>query len=359
MKQYNERSGMDLNTKVLNLLNEAVDNKEIPGAVIQINHNEEIILKKAVGHRINYNGYQKEMEIDTIFDLASLTKVVSTLPSILKLLDDGKITLKDPVYSYIPAFKNNRKEAIQIIHLLTHTSGLSSFHTFYKENLNRDEILQKIYEDSLEYEPGTKVIYSDLGYILLSIIVEIVSNQPFNEFVETNIFKPLNMTETHFRPDYEENRFAATEYYEELKTFKLGTVHDENADCLGGVSGHAGLFSTVTDLDKYISMFQKEGMYNNNRILSEQSIRLSRENHTFFAKDRRGLGWNLKGPDASCGKYCSTQTYGHTGFTGTSIWVDPEINLSIILLTNRVHFGRDVSIGHLRSKVHNIIRKNI
>lgn len=346
--------------KVLKLLNQAVQDENIPGAVIQVMKDDEVVLKEAVGYRVNYKDAQHFMQEDTVFDVASLTKVVSTLPAMLKLLDEGIIALSDPVHYYIPEFNNRNKDKIRLFHLLTHTAGFTPFHKFYEQNLSRGEIFSKIYEDTLEYEPGEKVVYSDIGFILLAKIIEIASKQPFEEFVRNEIFKPLNMKETGFNPKFPIERYAATEFDQRMNAYKIGVVHDENAEALGGVSGHAGLFSTITDLGHYTSMIENDGYFNGKQILSPQAIQLSRKNFTPFAQDYRGIGWQLKkGQFTSCGDYFSDQSYGHTGFTGTSIWFDPTVQLNVILLTNRVHYGRQPEIVSLRARIHNVIRQYV
>jgi len=344
--------------KVMDFLQAEIDHQHIPGAVIQVSHQGKTVLEEALGNRIDYEGSQEPMQIDTVFDLASLTKVIATLPAVLKLIDTGKIALSDPVVHFIPEFGQNNKEAITIYHLLTHTSGLTSHRKFYKEGLNKKDIFEKIYAENLEYEPGTEVIYSDLGFILLAKVVEIASGESFEKYVLKEIFKPLGMKETTFLPEFPKERYAATEYSESIGTYKLGTVHDENAQALGGISGHAGLFSTLAALKKFAILFENEGRYRDQQILSANAIQLSKQNFTSFADDYRGLGWQRQSPNASVGDYFAKESYGHTGFTGTSIWFDPAIELNVILLTNRVHYGRQSHINRLRPRLHNLIRQH-
>lgn len=345
--------------KITEFLQKEIDQKHIPGAVIQVNHKGEVVFEEALGWRIDYEEEQEPMRINTVFDLASLTKVVATLPSVLKLVDEGEIALGDPVAHFIPEFNTNDKTEITLLNLLTHTSGLTSHRKFYQEKLNKEEIFKKIYEETLEYETGSKVVYSDLGFILLSKIIEVVTQKKFDDFVTKEIFEPLGMNETTFLPDFSNERYAATEFDVEIDSYKLGIVHDENANTLGGVSGHAGLFSTLSDLKKYVSMYENEGVFNGRRILSANAIHLSQENFTSSLNEMRSLGWQLKtGSVTSCGDYFSNQAFGHTGFTGTSIWFDPAVDLNVILLTNRVHYGRKPHILRLRPRLHNLIRQS-
>ena len=297
------------------------------------------------------------MELDTVFDLASLTKVVATLPAVFKLLENGLIRLDDPVSYFIPKFGQFGKEQIKIRHLLTHTSGLPAHRQYYQRSLNTEQILESIYQQELEVPTGSKVIYSDLGLITLYKLIEIVTGEQFEDFVKREIFEPLEMTETDFTPKFERSRYAATEFTPKLDDYKCGIVHDENAESMGGISGHAGLFSTVRDLANFASMVENDGVFKNKRILSRSTLQLARQNFTAFDREFRGLGWILKSPESSsCGDLFSPLSYGHTGFTGTSIWFDPEIKLHVILLTNRIHFGRQDEILRIRPRLHNMIR---
>ena len=344
--------------KVLHFLQKEIDLEHIPGAVLSVSYQGEIILEEVIGKRTVFPE-ETPMKLNTIFDLASLTKVVATLPSILKLLDEGEIRLDDTVAHFLPDFSQNGKGHITLRHLLTHTSGLPAHKQYYKTNLSTDKILKSIYGEKIEYETGTKVSYSDLGLILLYKIIEKVTEEKFADFLNKEFFQPLEMFETGFNPNFSNERYAATEFDKKINAPKLGVVHDDNTESMGGISGHAGLFSTIHDLKNYASMIENNGIYKGKRFLSEAVIELSRKNYTPFDQEYRGLGWILKSPlNSSCGDLLSDYSYGHTGFTGTSIWFDPAINLHVIFLTNRVHFGRNPHILRLRPRLHNIIRSN-
>lgn len=348
-----------MKSEVLSFLQKEIDDGLIPGAVIQISYQNEVILREAIGNRVVYPN-KAPMSLDTVFDLASLTKVVATLPAFLKLLDDGRIRLDDKVSDFLQEFACENKDEIRIRHLLTHTSGLPSHREFFKESLNTEQVLNRIYQEKPVAPLGTKVIYSDLGIILLYKIIETITGEKFEVFVQKNIFNPLDMNETCFRPKYPNDRYAVTEFSETLGGYKTGIVHDENTESMGGISGHAGLFSTVSDLSKYTSMIENDGVYNGKRIISKSAIQISRKNYTSFDQEYRGLGWILKSQTlASCGDLFSDSSYGHTGFTGTSIWFDPEVKLHVILLTNRVHFGRNDAILRLRPRLHNLVRARL
>ncbi|SDN94091.1 CubicO group peptidase, beta-lactamase class C family [Paenibacillus sp. yr247] len=332
----------------------------IPGAVLYIAHQGDTILKEAYGNRL-VKPYEDPMRLDTIFDLASLTKVIATLPAALKLLEQGKLALSDPIQIFLPEVGSYDGESIRILHLLSHTSGLAA-DLMSREavmHMSREELLEHVLRAKPHCRPGTKVVYSDLGMILLYRIIEIVTGEPFDSFLKREIFDPLEMYHTCFRPTFEESRYAATEFSNERNAYKIGVVHDEKAERMGGVSGHAGLFSTIDDLANFSSMIAGSGIFKGNKILSKAAIDLSRRNFTpYDIGEYRGLGWVLKNPISisSGGDFLSSSSFGHTGFTGTSIWFDPEIDLQIILLTNRVHFGRTDHILRFRPRLHNLIR---
>ncbi|MBC5637638.1 beta-lactamase family protein [Ornithinibacillus sp. BX22] len=345
-----------MHAKVLDFLQKEIELQHIPGAVIHVSNKGKVIMQEAVGNRVVYPE-KAPMQLDTLFDLASLTKVVATLPVILKLMDDGEIRLDDRVSFFLPDFASEGKEHITLRHLLTHTSGLPAHVEYFKEKLGKEQVIERIYQQPLVYPTGEKVVYSDLGLIMLYQVIEKVTGELFETFVGREIFAPLEMDETGFNPCFSEERYAVTEYNETLKAYKSGIVHDDNTEYMGGISGHAGLFAPVGDLVKFAQMIENNGVFNGKQLLSEAAIQLSRKNYTAFDEEYRGLGWMLKGPTyAPCGDYFSDASFGHTGFTGTSIWFDPAVDLSVILLTNRVHFGRKPAILRLRPRLHNIIR---
>jgi CubicO group peptidase (beta-lactamase class C family) len=344
--------------EVLDFLQKEIQSNHIPGAVIRVSYQGECVLEEAIGSRVVYPN-KEPMAINTVFDVASLTKLVTTLPVILTLVEKGTLHLDDPVSFFLPEFERYGKSTITIKHLLTHTSGLPAHREYFLENLTTEQILKRIYDEQLVAPIGEKVIYSDLGYITLYKLIETVTNERFQDYLKRELFDKLEMTETTFNPTFERSRYAATEFSEKLKDYKHGIVHDDNTESMGGISGHAGLFSTLRDLTHFTSMIENEGMFKGERVLSKASIELSRKNFTAFSNEYRGLGWILKSPTfSSCGDFFSESSYGHTGFTGTSMWFDPEIKLHVILLTNRVHFGRKDPILRLRPRLHNLIRSH-
>jgi CubicO group peptidase (beta-lactamase class C family) len=283
--------------------------------------------------------------------------VVVTLPLVLLIVEEGLVHLDEPIATYIPEFAIHNKQEVTLKHLLTHTSGLTAHRSYYAENLSAEEIKAKIYNEKLEYPTGTKVVYSDLGFILLSIIVTRVLGKPLDQAANELIFQPLGMKDSQFCPAKElQPRIAATEYSEQIGRYKWGEVHDDNAYALGGVSGHAGLFSTTEDLGRFAKMWLQKGKWENQWLLSSAITQAALRNYTNSLDGNRGLGWVLKNDSFDqSGDLISLRAYGHTGFTGTSIWMDPERDLFIVLLTNRVHFGRNRPITDLRKRFHNAI----
>ena len=342
--------------KVVEYLREEVDKGHLPGAVLAVSHKGKIILKEAVGFRSIYLE-KKPMTIDTVFDLASLTKVVATLPAVLKLMDYGAIRLGDSVQKFIPDFGNH---SVTIQHLLTHTSGLPSSIKYYKTNFTYDEIIHYIGTAKMDAPAGTQVVYSDTGFILLKKIVEEAAKMEFTSFLQQEIFTPLQMNHTMFNPTFPKDCYAATEYSAEIQGYKCGEVHDENTYYMGGISGHAGLFSTVDDLKHFAEMIENNGFYQGKQLLKEETVIHSKQRFTMDPSEYRGLGWQLKGDGYNaCGDLFSEKSYGHTGFTGTSIWFDPREALYVILLTNRVHLGRHRHILSIRERVHTLVYEGI
>ncbi|TFB24414.1 class A beta-lactamase-related serine hydrolase [Filobacillus milosensis] len=345
--------------QVIQFLEKEIDHEHIPGAVIYVSRGGQELLKEAVGYR-TFFPEKTPMQMNQVFDVASLTKVVATLPAFFNLLEQGDIRLNDRVSYFIPEFATRGKEEITLFHLLTHTSGLPAHRPYFLEKLNREQVLFRICDEHLINSIGEKVVYCDLGYILLFEIIERVTGERFEVFTKKQIFEPLGMNETTFLPNYPKERYAPTEYSELLGEYKHHIVHDDNTEFMGGVSGHAGLYSTMEDLIKFTDMIEHNGWIHGNKFLSDASLNLSKMNHTPIDSLGRGLGWQLNTDlGAPCGSLFSKETYGHTGYTGTSFYMDPTDHLRVILLTNRVHFGRKDPIVRLRPRLHNLIKANV
>jgi CubicO group peptidase (beta-lactamase class C family) len=273
----------------------------------------------------------------TIYDLASLTKVVGTTTAAMILYDEGKLELDAPVSKYLPAFTGDFKDAVTIRHLLTHRSGLPAGRDLWRIARNPQEARLAVIDTKLACLPGRCYEYSDLGYIILGMVVENAAGQELDRFLAERVFVPLGMTDTNFRPaDSVRYRIAPTEVAAPRGYPVRGEVHDENAFALGGVAGHAGLFSTAADLSIFAQMMLNGGTYNGVRVLSDSAVRL----FTRRAQGTRALGWDSCTGTGGCGNHLSDRAYGHTGFTGTSIWIDPDRDMFVVLLTNRVHAAK-------------------
>jgi CubicO group peptidase (beta-lactamase class C family) len=274
----------------------------------------------------------------SIYDLASLTKVVATTTAVMVLYDQGRIDLDAPVHRYLPTFSGGAKDAVTIRQLLEHRGGLPAGRSLWLVAHSPAEARAVVLETPLEYAPGTKMIYSDLGADLLGMAVESITGVRLDQFLNAFVFDPLGMSHTTFLPPVEwKARIAPTEINPPRGYPLRGEVHDENAYALGGVAGHAGLFSSAADLAVFAQMLLNGGTYDSVRVLSESTVRL----FTHRAAGTRALGWDTCETDAahgSCGTYMTDGiAFGHTGYTGTSLWIDPDRELFVILLTNRVH----------------------
>jgi CubicO group peptidase (beta-lactamase class C family) len=345
-------------------------NGYFPGAQLIIGNNNDIIYSKCYGN-FTYDESSPVVTDESIFDLASVTKVVATNSAIMKLYEQNKFSLSDRVSTHIPEFGNNGKENITILNLLVHNSGLIAFVPFYKKYTSRGEVIQAIYNIGLDYTPESKTVYSDLNAILLGLIVEKISGKDLNDYCKENIFKPLGMNSTMFIP--EENlrgKIAPTEF-DNYWRYRLlqGEVHDETTSILGGISGNAGLFSNAKDLYKFMKVMLNEGKYykpysqasEEERLFDAYTVTLfTRKYDGVYYENSRALGWDTKPVQTSsknripCGELISENCFGHTGYTGTSVWCDKDRNLIIIFLTNRVYPSRSsTGIRDIRPEIHN------
>nr|WP_242615030.1 serine hydrolase domain-containing protein [Paenibacillus solani] len=353
----------------------------MPGAVLGVLHEgREWVYASGYAHPKPSQGEPVFASEDTLYDAASLTKVVVTLPLMLQLLDEACLTLSTKVSDILPSFQGEGKMEITVGQLLTHTSGLQADLNLHSSGWSREQMWEAVLTAPLAATPNTEVIYSDLGYLTLGCIIEKMLDMSLDEAVKQRVWDPLGMHHSTLTPSLElTGRYAATEYDDALQEHLWGIVHDEKARALGGVCGHAGLFTTAGDLLKYARMWLAQGAVpvmlkmetagavplmqkteaeeGEARIFSRAAAAAAIRTHTGHVHGtNRGLGWVLKGDqmDAS-GDWMSPLCYGHTGFTGTSMWIDPEHELAVVLLTNRVYGGRCSSVAQLRAQVHNAL----
>ncbi|HKB37016.1 MAG TPA: exo-beta-N-acetylmuramidase NamZ domain-containing protein, partial [Gemmataceae bacterium] len=337
------------------VVREAIDRGELPGAVVLVLHKGEVIHRKEYGLR-SKKPAETPMTEDTVFDLASLTKPIATATSIMMLIEQGKLRPSDKVSEHLPDFAANGKESITVEQLLTHTSGLLADNPVTDYLDGHDKALERIYQLNLTAEPGTRFIYSDVNFIVLGELVGKLAGIPLDEFSAKNVFVPLGMKETGFRPgDKLKERAAPTEARD--GRFQPGVVHDPRSFHLGGVAGHAGLFSTAGDLALYARMILNGGELNGKRILAASTVRLMTTPRPVplasGGPGLRALGWDVDTSySANRGElFPRGRSFGHTGFTGTSIWIDPDGDTAVIFLSNRVHPDGKGNVNRLRGQV--------
>jgi uncharacterized protein YbbC (DUF1343 family)/CubicO group peptidase (beta-lactamase class C family) len=335
-------SGLD------SVIEASIQNHEIPGAVLLVGHGGNVIYRKALGER-SLEPMRSAMTIDTIFDLASLTKVVATTTAVMQLVDQGKVRLNDPVVKYIPEFGQNGKADITVRDLMTHYSGLPPDFDLNPPWTGRDAGYSLALSSVPIAPPETRFIYSDINFIVLGVIVERVSGIPLDFYCAQNIFVPLGMAHTRFRPPAEWLPLIAPTELDEHRQMLHGVVHDPRSRRMGGVAGHAGVFSTADDLAKFAQTILDGG----GPVLSSFAIeKMTSPQQPPNATTLRGLGWDIDSPlGSNRGEFLPVGSFGHTGFTGTSLWIDPTTQTYIILLTNAVHpRGQGTAIS-LRAKV--------
>ncbi len=321
------------------VMNRALTDSAFPGAVAVVGNRKGILLERSVG-RLDLAD-STAPSLHTLWDMASLTKVVALTSVMMQLVEKGLVKLDAPVNRYVPEFTGRWKSRVTVRHLLTHSSGLPSWRPLYKEATSQADALALAIATPLDTVPGAQMVYSDLGAIILGEIARRVTQTPLDSYATNNVFAPLGMNETFFRPDTNlRSQIAPTEIDSWRQRHLRGEVHDENAFALGGVSGHAGLFSSAHDLARLAQAYLNGGTLDGRRIWSKRTI----EQFTHIQNRKlshRALGWETANGANSGGRFMSAQAFGHTGFTGTSIWIDPGNDIFVILLSNRVNPTRE------------------
>ncbi len=335
---------------------QSLDAGNMPGCVVVVGRRGAIVHFKAYGYR-QLVPTKIKMTPDTVFDLASLTKPIATATSVMLLNERKAIQLDDPVAKHIPEFAANGKENVTIRQLLTHQSGLLADNSL-RDYVDSTTALDRIYALRLSYPPETKFVYSDVGFIVLGELVRRVSKENLHAMTQKNIFLPLGMEETGYVPRAALRSRAAPTQQREGKWLQ-GEVHDPRAHRLGGIAGHAGLFSTARDLSKYAQMLLLRGRYDSVQILLPETVVAMTTPHP-VPGGIRGLGWDMRtGYSSNRGRSFSDSAFGHGGFTGTSIWMDPELQLFVIFLSNRVHPDGQGSVNKLAGQIGSIAADSI
>jgi CubicO group peptidase (beta-lactamase class C family) len=332
-----ERAGFDrrLTSRLDRLAQAAIADGTAPAVAIAVGRYGRLVHLGAYG-RIDWAPGAPRVTDGTLFDVASMTKVVATTTAAMILEDDSLLDIDRTVASYLPELNDSAKAGITVRMLLTHTGGLEAGAPLYRELRGREQYLAEINRRPLAYAPGTRSIYSDWDMVLLGLVIERITGETLDRFAERRIFQPLGMRETRFRPDPAlRPRIAATEVDPARGGLIWGEVHDPNAWAMGGVAGHAGLFSTAAELAVFAQMILNGGEYAGVRLVRPRT--LARWTAPQVRGTSRAMGWDTPSGESSAGHYFSARAFGHTGYTGTSIWIDPERSVFVILLTNRVN----------------------
>lgn len=330
-----------LRTGLQQLVRRFIDLRAFPGASLAVGYREKLLVCRGYG-RLDYTSTSPPANPRSVYDLASLTKVVCTTTLAMQACERGAIDPEDRLGRYFPEFRSGNKQQVALKHLLAHSSGLPAHVPLYRQADGKENILQRILDIPLEHRPGRRSLYSDLGFILLGAVVERAFGDSLDNLARERIFQPLGMRRTCFRPPSAWGpRIAPTEMDPWRQRLLRGEVHDENACAMGGVAAHAGLFGTAADLAVFCQALLNGGVYNHRRIVKASTLETFTRRQAQPSESSRALGWDTPSPDCSAGSRLSPQSYGHTGFTGTSLWIDPRRRLFIVLLTNRVHPSRE------------------
>ena len=308
--------------------------KAFPGATLVATRADKVVESASFGH-YTYATDSRAVTSSTVFDLASLTKVIATTTMAMLLYDRGLLRLDQPLQDWVPEFAASdlRRESITIRMLLAHSSGLLAHERFFETLHSRDELLQAVFASPLKADPMTRVEYSDIGFILLGIALERLAGESLDVFCQREIFQPLGMKQTCFNPPAawkEQIPPTLDDHYFRHRIIQ-GEVNDENAYVLGGVAGHAGLFAPADDVARFALCMLRGG----SPIIRPETVKLFTARQSWPAGTSRALGWDTPSPPSQAGKYFSPASFGHLGYTGTSLWIDPERDVSITLLTNR------------------------
>ncbi|MGF7429973.1 serine hydrolase [Thermoanaerobacterium thermosaccharolyticum] len=347
---------IDKLNEAFNFIDRGIEDGVFPCAAVAVGFKDGYKKVKIAGNK-RIIPYKEPLHIDSLFDLASLTKVVATNTLLMRMIEKGLISIYDRVCEYLTDFRHDNKENITIFNLVTHTSGLPAYIQFYKKCSDYESSIKFIC-DTVKLNKIGNVEYSDLNFILLGKILEKIGVDRLDKLCFKYVFEPLGMEHTLFNPT--SGDFVPTERYKDRDEIICGVCHDENARFFGGVSGHAGLFSTLNDMMVFADMLLHEGKHKDSVFISYPTFKRMIKDYTTGLGESRGWGWCIKGDTPAGGDIFSEKAFGHTGFTGTSIWVDPIFGVYIVLLTNRVHPTRENDkIIRFRRVFHNLVISSI
>ncbi len=341
--------------RAFSVLQDAIAQRAFPAASIAITHQGRLVALNALG-RFTYAADSPLVNTESVFDLASVTKAIATTTMAMILYERGLLDLEMPLLNVVPEFagEDERRGDVSFRQLLAHSSGLPAYEKLFLKAKTRDELLQAVFSVPLAADPGTKAVYSDIGFILLGLALERLADEALDRVCQREVFGPLGMTRTAFNPPKAWREVAAPTADDQAFRHRViqGEVQDENASVLGGVAGHAGLFSTASDVAIFAAALIEGGQ----SIVRPETLALFTRREYSPPGTSRALGWDTPSSPSQSGKYFSANAYGHLGYTGTSLWIDPERQLSVTLLTNRTWPDcSNQAIKQVRPAFHNAV----
>lgn len=333
----------------------AIKQRAFPGSSVAITHCGKLIALKALGH-FTYEEDASAVTPETVFDLASVTKAIATTSACMLLREQGRLDLKQPIMEVLPQFSGSdpRRNRITFEMLLAHSSGLPAYVRLFETARNREQLLEQAFAVPLATDPGSRAAYSDIGFILLGEAIERIAREPLDAYCHHAIFTPLGLSNLRFNPPQVwKPVIPPTERHQSLRPYVIqGEVNDENAFVMGGVAGHAGCFGTASNLATFAECMLRGG----NPLFNRHTVELFTQLQASPQGTSRGLGWDTPSAPSQSGRYFSRRSFGHLGYTGTSLWIDPERQLSVTLLTNRTWPDRgSQAIKSIRPAFHDAV----
>ena len=345
--------------RAFDVLRSGIDQRAFPGAAVAIAHQGKLIAHKGLGH-FTYDATSPVVKAETVYDLASVTKAVATTTACMVLYDRGLFNLDQPLIDVLPEFagsnqeKKDSRRQVALRMLLAHSSGLPAYIKLFQTAHSKDDLLRQALQVPLTAAPGTRAEYSDIGFILLGEALQKLAEEPLDKFCQCEIFSKLNLAQTTFTPPQDQKLLIPPTEDDRTYRHRLiqGEVNDENASVLGGVAGHAGCFSTAFDVSAFAQCMLQSG----SPLVKKETLEIFTRRQDLPAGTSRALGWDTPTQPSQSGRYFSSRSYGHLGYTGTSLWIDPDRQLSVTLLTNRTWPDRgSQSIKQVRPAFHDAV----